>query len=270
MPLGMDSEASPAIGWNRVLRYSAMGVSGTALFSDDNAWDVRDTYLRLVGDGSTGPQATKRLLREWAELLDDAHVAPVFWLALAATQWKCGRLESKVLQQALRAIDSGSDLARWDAGSRDQKKREAVLKKLRAQLTSPQPPEKRILKPFYDSNDWKVGDLITYRLLSGRLVILRVIGHHTDNGGTSPVCELLDWVGVDLPDKSQLRALGIRKSNGHPITQFMIGRIKEKERPDDRLQHLKMNSKPAQRPMPYVVLRWSWLDKTLKEQFGLD
>lgn len=68
-------------------------------------------------------------------------MSPVLWLALAATQWKCGRLEPHVLQQALEAIDSGSDLASWDAGSRDQKKRQAVLQKLRAQLVSPQPLE---------------------------------------------------------------------------------------------------------------------------------
>jgi len=93
-----------------------MGAWGTALFSDDTARDVRDSYIDLVGDGLTGPEATKALLREWAASLDDPDESPVFWLALAATQWRCGRLESHVLQQALNVIDSGSDFSRKVVG----------------------------------------------------------------------------------------------------------------------------------------------------------
>jgi hypothetical protein len=88
-----------------------MGAWGTALFSDDTACDVRDSCIDLVGDGLTGPEATKALLREWSASLNDPDESPVFWLALAATQWRCGRLEDHVLQQALNVIDSGSDLA---------------------------------------------------------------------------------------------------------------------------------------------------------------
>jgi hypothetical protein len=145
-----------------------MGAWGTALFSDDTACDVRDSYMDLVGDGLTGPEATKALLLEWSASLNDPDESPVFWLSLAATQWKCGRLESHVLQQALNAIDSGSDLARWESGSKDFKKRKVVLDKLRAQLISPQPAERHIPKRFRDSNEWLIGDLIAYRMQSGR------------------------------------------------------------------------------------------------------
>ena len=113
-----------------------MGAWGTALFSDDTACDVRDSYVDLVGDGLTGPEATHALLREWSTTLNDSYESPVFWLALAATQRKCGRPEPRVLQQALNLIDSGSDLARWgESDSKDFKKRKVVLEKLRAQLT---------------------------------------------------------------------------------------------------------------------------------------
>ncbi|HEY6253217.1 MAG TPA: hypothetical protein VI685_24950 [Candidatus Angelobacter sp.] len=248
-----------------------MGVSGTAIFSDDNAWDLRNEYLQLVGDGLSGPEATQKLLHEWSEVLDDSEVYPVFWLALAATQRKCGRLEPEVLQKAIEIIDTGVDLARWDAGSPDQRKRRVVLEKLRAQLTSPQPPQKRIHKRFRDSNEWQQGNLVAYRLLSGKFIVFRVIGHHTDKGGTAPICELLDWVGLNMPSESQLQSFSIRvKHRPHPTSQFMIGRIKANERPDDRLQPLGMNSRPSQEPRFYTVLRWRWLDDTLKEWFGLD
>ncbi len=246
-----------------------MGAWGTAVFSDDTACDVRDSYLDLVGDGLTGPEATKALLGEGSASLGDPDVSPVFWLALAATQWRCGRLESHVLQQALNVIDSGSDLARWESGSRDFKKRTVVLDKLRAQLTSPQHPEKRIPKRFRDTNEWRVGDLVAYRMPSGRFVILRTIGHHSDRGGTSPICELLDWSGERLP--RLFKYLRVRKSRGAvPIAQFLLGRTRATERPDDRLRVLGVNMRPAQKPAGCTCVLWRWFDKTLKGEFGLE
>jgi len=244
-----------------------MGAWGTALFSDDTACDVRDGYINLLGDGLSGPQATERLLAEWSRTLNEEE-APVFWLALAATQWKCGRLESHVLQEALNRIENGSDLVRWKS-SPDYRKRQAVLENLRAKLLSPQPHGKHVPKRFRDVNDWHVGDLVTYRLLSGRFIILRVIGHNTDKGGTAPIVELLDWVGEELPDN--FRSLEIRKSVGKPaITQLMIGRTRAKERPDNRLQRLSSNLPPTQEPHFYSVTLWRWLDKTLKREFELE
>lgn len=246
-----------------------MGAWGTALFSDDSACDVRDSYVDLVGDGLTGPEATKALLREWSASLNDPDESPVIWLALAATQWRVGRLECHVLQQALNVIDSGSDLARWESGSKDLKKRKVVLERLRAQLTSAQPPEKRIPKRFRDTNEWRVGDLVAYRLRSGCFVILRTIGHHSDKGGTGPICELLNWSGEQIPQS--FKSFDIRNSRGAiPVTQFLIGRTRAKERPDDRLQVLGVNLKPAQNPGGFTVLLWRWFDKFLKEDFGLE
>ncbi len=246
-----------------------MGAWGTALFSDDTARDVRDSYLDLVGDGLTGPEATTALLRRWSASLNDPDESPVFWLALATTQWRCGRLESQVLQQALKVIDSGADLARWQPRSKDFTKRRKVLETLRDQLTSPQHPEKRIPKRFRDSNEWQVGDLVAYRLMSGRFVILRTIGHHSDNGGTAPICELLDWTGEEIP--KSFKRFAVRKSRGaRPITQFLIGRVRAKERTDDRLRYLGVNVKPSQKPAGFTVVLWRWFDKTLKEDFGFE
>jgi hypothetical protein len=245
-----------------------MGAWGTAVFSDDTACDIRDSYLDLLGDGLSGREAMLALQREWSDTLADPEEATVFWLALAACQWKCGRLEPEVLNRALNAIDSGANLARWKPGTKDHIQRETVLNTLRGRLLTPQPPEKRIKMRFRDTNEWKVGDLIAYRLLSGRLVVLRTIGHHTDRGGTAPICELVDWSGEVIPHSFD--RYGIRKSKGtRIISQFMLGRTRAKERPDDRLQVLGINVAPAQRPGGFTVSLWKWLDKTLEKEFGL-
>jgi hypothetical protein len=246
-----------------------MGAWGTALFSDDTACDVRDSYFDFLGDGMSGHEATLALQNEWADTLHDPEEANVFWLSLSACQWKCGRLEPEVLARALNAIDSGSDLARWGHDTKDHTKRFAVLNKLRAQLLSPQPPETRIKKRFRSTNDWKVGDLVAYRLRSSRLIVLKTIGHYTDRGGTAPVCELMDWCGTDIP--SSFKGFGIRKSmNAVPLKQFMIGSTSAREKPDNRLHVLGINEAPTQKQGGYRVLLWRWFDKTLVDEFGLE
>src|SRR5579863_3199110 len=155
-----------------------MGVWGTAIFSDDNAADLRADYRRMIGDGLGGPEATDHLLKQWMPSSEkDPDMAALFWLALAVTQWKCGRLEDRVKTEAIRVIADGSAM-RPRRGSPMERKRAAVLDAAKQQLESPQSPLRRIKKPFRSSCDWEPGELIAYRLLSGSFIVLQVIEHH--------------------------------------------------------------------------------------------
>jgi hypothetical protein len=247
-----------------------MGTWGTAIFSDDTACDVRDEWRDLVGDGNSGTEATDRLLSQWKGPLSDPYEAPVFWLALAATQWKCGRLEDRVKTKAIAVIDNGGDLARWGDNAKDRKRRERVLLKLRAQLLSPQPPQRRIPKRFRDTCDWKEGELIAYHLRSGLLTLFRVIGHHTDKGGTMPVCELLEWTGSALPDETGLPHLRVRPSIGNwNCGKFMIGRTSPKQLPAERVRRLGIFQEPVNGPGGCYVFLWTELDHQLKDFFDI-
>jgi hypothetical protein len=73
-----------------------MGTWGTAIFSDDIACDVRDQYRECIGEGLSGSEATEKLMADYEQSLEDSDEGPPFWLALAATQWKLGRLEDRV------------------------------------------------------------------------------------------------------------------------------------------------------------------------------
>lgn len=248
-----------------------MGTWGPALFSNDTACDVRDAYRELVGDGLSGPAATDRIMKEWEEALDDPDEGPVFWFALASTQWRCGRLESRVRDRALALIDDGSDLHRWGDDGKLLRKRQAVLAKLREQLLSPQPPEKRIARRFRDTCDWEVGEVVGFRLRSGNLALLRVIGYHSDEGGVSPVVELLDWSGSEVPQERELDAVGIRtklQPQGE-ISQFMLGRTRERELPAERVIRPGVKLRPYQEPRRYRVFQWKQLDETLERAFDL-
>jgi len=88
-----------------------MGVWGTSIFSDGTASDVRGDYRDVVGNGLAGHEATDKILREYYS--QEESEMRVVWLALAATQWNCGRLEERVKAKALEIMESGADLKRW-------------------------------------------------------------------------------------------------------------------------------------------------------------
>ena len=87
---------------------------------------------------------------------------------------------------------------RWTHDAKLVTKRRAAPAKLRTQLSSPQPAAKAIPRKLRKSDDWAVGSIRAYKLNTGDLCLLRVIGHHRDKGGTSPIAEVLDWVGASL------------------------------------------------------------------------
>lgn len=246
-----------------------MGVWGTGIFEDDTACDIRDNYKDCLGDGITGPAATKWILNEFEDSLAEPSESGVVWLALAAVQWQYGRLDDETRERALHVIDFGSDLARWDAGTKDFASRKIVLEKLRTQITSPQPLEKKVARRVPSECHLKRGDLIVYQLPSGIRTILRVIDRHTDRGGTYPVCELMDWTGQEIPSQSALKGTDMKRSRAdykHTITQVMICGLDENS---TRVEKLDFKLKPVQKHEGATVALWKRLDEFLGEWFLL-
>lgn len=248
-----------------------MGTWGTAIFSDDTAADIRAEFTDHLGDGLTTPEATDRTLEGWQASITDPDLGPVIWLSLAATQWKLGRLEERVKKKALQIINEGDDLRRWEGKQREQ--RAKVLERLRSQLESKPPREKKVPQRFLNHCEWGVGELIAYSTLSGEKVLFRVIGYHEDRGGKSPICELLNWQGRELPGMLRLRFLGV-KTRAYPggevvVSQFMIGRTAEREIPEGRVERVGIRLSPSQKPGGYSVFLWRSLDRQLQEVFGV-
>jgi|GEM_PF-2098801 len=280
-----------------------MGTWGTGVFDDDLAADLREAYRELVGEGRSGSEATRILVERWGRDLADADMAPVFWLSLAATQWQLGRLEDSVKAKALEMMDTGADLERWRADPKAAKERRGVLGKLRRRLESSPPTPKKVRPTYKSTCDWEVGEIIAYRLRSGRLILVRVLGRHIDQGGVYPTCEVLDWTGETLPEpevlkslpvkrsavertEAELRQLGITQTSlqmlsrlgGSSLTwddlrcpqpQFMLGRTSETELPADRMLRLRIKVKPHRTPGISRVVLWRDFDAYLEEVFGL-
>jgi hypothetical protein len=245
-----------------------MGTWGTAIFSDDLAADIRGDFRELIGDGLTPSEATESLKAEYSSSLDDPDEMSVFWIALALTQWKLGRLEDSTKKMALQVIDDGTDLARWD-DAKTRAKRAMVLAKTRAELLSTSPPAKRVPRTIREANDWQIGETIGFQLLSGKWTMFRVIGHHTDKGGRCAVCELLDWVGEAFPSQESIADLQVKKeSTRRGISQFLFQEPRKKKE-QARVVRLGNVTAPQQTLGGYTALVWPYVDNQLKEIFGL-
>jgi hypothetical protein len=246
-----------------------MGTSSVALFSDDLAADLRGDFRELIGDGLTPKQAVDKLTIEYASSLDDNDEMPVFWLALAAVQWQIGHMEDRTKQNALKMIDSGKDLQRWD-NPKDRKRRASVLNELREKLLSPPPSPKRVPRTVKSTNEWAVGEVIAFQLTSGKWTLMRVIGHHNDKGGRSAVCELLDWVGDSIPLPKAITKLSVRsEASPRGTSQFLF---QEPRKSNDKARILRtgFQSSPTQKPSRYVALVWPYVDRLLKDIFEIE
>ena len=140
-----------------------MGTWSTGLYRNDTTCDVRDTYVKLLQQQLSDEEAYQQMREQFQEYMGDEE-EPLFWYALAQTQWKLGRLMPEVKEKALEwvAKDGGLDL--YDENKRAGERWLNTLSKLKAELESPMPERKVIKKPVeFDRNPWNVGDVYAYQ-----------------------------------------------------------------------------------------------------------
>jgi hypothetical protein len=255
-----------------------MATFGTAIFSDDFACDIRDEFKEFIGEGLTPEQATSDLANSYADSLNNPDEASVFWLALAAVQWKTGRLLRSVKEKAIEIIDDGIDLQRWKSEG-DKKlvvQREKQLQNLKEQLFSPQPAPKKIAKQYKHFTPFEVGDIIAYAHSSGKFALMRVVGLSVDNGGCRINCELLDFFENNVPsDVSVLENIPFYifsyKTEKWPMqTSLMtIGEASPKYEPKEKLRLVAKGVKGQQPDKgPWAGFLWRDFDERLSDIFG--
>ena len=146
-----------------------MGSWGPKLYQDDVAEDIRDYYKDQLRRGKTNEEVTNELIEDNEDIISDDDDAPVFWFALADTQWSLGRLFPFVKEKALEHLKSGTNLKRWEEeaiNKKEYKVREKVLQELKQKLMSPMPPEKKVSQYKLYKCEWNIGDVFAYKLES--------------------------------------------------------------------------------------------------------
>jgi hypothetical protein len=190
-----------------------VAASGTGIFSDDTAADVRDDWREALLEGLDPAAATQKLVRDYSEALDDVEDANVFWLALAAAQMQTGRLQPDVREHALQVIESGRDLERWSAHDvKLARQRERVLAKLAEKLRGPQRPPTKLRRPAVTKNPLARGDVVLVNSRRRKAGALFLVIGETESwppGSTEPVVVPLLWDGPDLPTAEQAASLPV-------------------------------------------------------------
>jgi hypothetical protein len=185
-------------------------------------------------------------------------------------------LEQRVKAQALGIIDKGSSLAPWsvEGDSRVLKQRQAVLAKLREKLLSSQPLARRISKPPQNDCPWAVGEVLAFRLASGKSLLFHLVAKDiTGNVGCVPIFALLDWFGKRIPPAESIKKLPLRLFRGGTAPYlFSVMRRTKKDFPAERIVPLGVRRKPHQRKFTggYVLGFWKNLDVDLRIEFGFE
>lgn len=249
-----------------------MSYSGAGLYDDDVGHDARSRYRELVADGLTGDAATDALVAEWGDALNDPDEAAAFWLALADTQWKVGRLEDRVRDRALGLIASGEDLARFEHDPKLHDRRAKLLAELEVQLRSPQRSPTRIKKPFRSVSPVGFGDVFWFQAPSGARWLMRCVGISGDERDSYPTVEVLDWHDArDPDDPSVLPARrAARYPNGNKRTDMLaLVRYPRDPDPADTITVIATGTSVTRRkPFPSTMTAWADLPETLVEFFG--
>lgn len=136
-----------------------MGKWGYELYQNDTCQDVKGEFEELYNGGKTVKSITKKLTEDYESIMGDMEEEPLFWFALADTQWNLGVLLPDVKEKALFWIDKETDAAvniQWNK----------TVKALKAKLISPQPPVKKVAKKRVYQCQWKIGDVFAYKLES--------------------------------------------------------------------------------------------------------
>lgn len=258
-----------------------MGIWGHRIFEDDRTLDIRGEFRDHIGDGLSPTAATGRLVKSYGpNKRDDAEDYAAFWLGLAATQWELGRLTGPTLRRALEVIDRGIGLDAWgDASPKLVKKRREAYADLRTKLTRPQPSPVDVPRRYRWQCPWKRGDVLTYRLRSGKTVLFRVIDITSDAGGEGAKVDVPRWEKGEPPTKAEVGALP-RMMPRTATEPYLPGEgcmylyaMSQRQEPGERFAVLYRGAKvavPKGEARGVVFGGFSKLDGHLKDKFGLE
>jgi hypothetical protein len=145
-----------------------MGTWGTGLYQNDAAKDIRGDFLEELRSGKAAEAATEKLIRQNESWLEDEEEGPLFWYALADTQWEYGCLQEEVKTKALSWIERDTILELWlETGPQKAEEWKQTLAQLKSRLESEMPSKPQKVRPHRAFIcPWKEGDVYAYQLFA--------------------------------------------------------------------------------------------------------
>ena len=189
------------------------------VYDEDLAADLRREYRTLLALGVEENFALEKIIAYFEPNRYGYSYETTFWLALAETQWRLGRLNDTVKERALRTLEELISAPTAFEGN-------AKIRRLYDQMLTPAPPMKKLRKPSVSRCRWEVGSLLAYRIVNnkslanhpcyGKYVLLRIVKIDrtpvttlipTDWCDEIPLISVYDWIGDSIPNPEIADAL---------------------------------------------------------------
>jgi hypothetical protein len=249
-----------------------MGAWGHKVFQNDTSLDIRDQYKALLKSGMSDEEISNIVVENNSELSCDEDEMGDFWLALAVSQWKVGRLNSAVKEEAVKCIENGVASEPYKDDQSLYKKRLKELKTVKDTLLSEQPERVTIKKGFFHRYSWPIGTVLAYRISESEYSIIVVCDYRYANGGEMAVFGVLDSSIGSIPNKEELKYLKLKCSTCDWMNTFgikLIGVVtkRKKDFPATRLQkigELNHNSFPLKSEKSCYHLFWDEFEDHVK------
>lgn len=210
-----------------------MGSWSAALFSNDTTCDVRDTYMECLRQQLSDEAAYEKTYQEYSELMKTDE-EPLFWYAMAYTQWKLGRLSEIVKETALNWIDKKGGLDLYEENKKAGIRFLERLRKLQETINSPMPPRKIIRKPReYIHDPWNVGDVYAYQFHTkdaedkgflNHYIVFQKVGKFGPIENRSSIVQVYDRIFDHVPTLTEIRGIRILPLTSIPNERYKTDR----------------------------------------------
>jgi len=180
-----------------------MGSWGTGISSNDVYEDVYSEFMDFYDEGLEPIEATKKVIENNSELVNDPEDKFNFWFALAMAQWTCKALDHDLLDKVKDIIDSGKDITLWKelgAESTELKQREKALAKFLDKISQEkEKPRKRKKKVIRDAV-YEKGSCLTFKLDNGNFGAACVLEAVNQSEFAANLITVCDYNNPNRPD----------------------------------------------------------------------
>ena len=258
-----------------------MGFWGSSLYANDTTCDVHDSYIGYLEQGISNEEAYEKVLDEFQEYMGDEE-EPLFWYALAETQWKLGRLRPEVKEKALEWIENDGGMSLWEESANKGAGWKKTILKLQEKLLSPMKPEKKIRKKEEVCGDlWNLNDVYAYQFhgrfsagteYEGKYILLQKIGEGRIFGEDTMRIQIFDKIFEELPTLDDMDGLRILPTDipsrvcigeGPMCMGALIGLYKKRNYPNKYLTYLGNKPGPENNEEEHREISWECLDDSL-------
>lgn len=153
-----------------------MAIWGAKLYESDSTSDIRDAFLKLIGNGLSPGQARQQIWNDFSESFSDSEEKDGARLALADQLFAAGVLSEGERVDILSFLEAGGDIPFWEENAPHLVEcRRKELKRLETQFRQP-PASKAKRKSSTKQFSWEMGQVYAIPIHDASADVLGIQG----------------------------------------------------------------------------------------------